>query len=141
MTKRINDIVEPEANRCWLSGQVQYLGGRNSQFAANAGNGTSYSWRDSTLLLVLDCFYSTAEKDRAEDWQNTNDKEGLGPTGIFSKQDRRVLWGSYGSYDLDESWSYYYEDRAKYERLQKARQAADPDGIFTPNTFSVKRLP
>jgi FAD/FMN-containing dehydrogenase len=50
-----------------------------------------------------------------------------------------VLWGSYGSFDLDASWSYYYEDRAKYEKLRKARQAADPDGVFTPNTFCVKK--
>ncbi|KAL5351769.1 hypothetical protein ACLOAV_003630 [Pseudogymnoascus australis] len=140
VTKRINAIVEPEANRCWLSAQLQCFGGKHSKFVTNADNGTSYSWRDSTLACTLDCFYSSSAKDRAEDWQKVNDHEGIGPNGTFSEQDRRVLWGSYGSFDLNASWSYYYEDRAKYERLQKARQAADPDGIFTPNRFCVKRL-
>lgn len=78
-------------------------------------------------------------KNAAEKWAETNDAQGLGPDGIFSKQDRRVLWGSYGSFDLDKSWQFYYDDRAKYEKLMAARKAADPDGTFTPNTFSVKR--
>lgn len=139
VTGRINEIVEPEANGCWLSAQLQCFGGKNSRFVTNANNGTSYSWRDSTLVATLDCFHEESEKDRAEDWEKVNDLEGIGEKGVFSKQDRRVLWGSYGSFDLDASWKYYYEDQAKYERLQKAREAADPDGIFTPNTFSVKR--
>ncbi|KAI9719583.1 MAG: hypothetical protein M1812_003354 [Candelaria pacifica] len=140
VTNRIDAIVKPEANRCWLSAQLQSFGGKHSKFVTNADNGTSYSWRDSTLVATLDAFHSPSGKERAEDWEKVNDHEGIGPNGIFSKQDRRVLWGSYGSFDLDASWSYYYEDRAKYERLQKVRQAADPDGIFTPNTFCVKRL-
>ena len=140
VTNRIDAIVKPEANRCWLSAQLQCIGGKYSKFTTNAGNGTAYSWRDTTLICTLDCFHDPAAKTRAEDWEKVNDEEGLGPNGIFSKQDRRVLWGSYGSFDLDASWPFYYEDRAKYERLQRARQAADPDGVFTPNTFSVKRL-
>lgn len=139
VTGRINDIIEPEANGCWLSAQLQCFGGNNSKFVTNADNGTSYSWRDSTLVATLDCFHEESEKDRAEDWEKVNDLEGIGEKGVFSKQDRRVLWGSYGSFDLDASWKYYYEDQAKYERLRKAREAADPDGTFTPNTFSVKR--
>ncbi|KAJ6081410.1 hypothetical protein N7499_006284 [Penicillium canescens] len=141
VTGRINDIVEPDANRCWLSAQLQCVGGKNSKFVANADNGTSYSWRDSTVVCVLDCFHESFAKQRALDWQTVNDHEGIGPNGKFSKQDRRVLWGSYGNFNLDESWSYYYDDQAKYERIQKARLAADPKGIFTPNTFSAKRFP
>ncbi|KAK4692256.1 hypothetical protein P7C71_g4911, partial [Lecanoromycetidae sp. Uapishka_2] len=140
VTGRIDDIVRPEANRCWLSAQLQCIGGKNSKFVTNADNGTAYSWRDSTVCCTIDCFHEDETKDLAEDWEKVNDEEGLGPNGKYSKQDRRVLWGSYGSFDLDESWACYYEDRAKYERLQRARQAADPDGIFTPNAFCVKRL-
>ncbi|KAL6228784.1 hypothetical protein BDW75DRAFT_246335 [Aspergillus navahoensis] len=139
VTDRINAIVVPEKKRCWLSAQLQYFGGKYSKFTTNADNGTSYSWRDSTILCTLDCFHSSEGKSRAEDWQRGNDAEGIGPNGFFSKQDRRVLWGSYGSFDLDASRAYHYEDQAKYERLQKARQAADPAGTFTPNTFAVKR--
>ena len=140
VTDRIDAVVKPEANRCWLSAQLQCIGGKHSQFAANAGNGTAFSWRDTTLICTLDCFHEPAAAARAEDWEKVNDEEGVGPDGIFSKQDRRVLWGSYGSFDLDASWQYYYEDRAKYERLQRTRQAVDPDGVFTPNPFCVKRL-
>jgi hypothetical protein len=139
VTNRIDAIVKPEDNHCYLSAQLQCFGGKNSKFFTNASNGTSYSWRDSTLVCVLDCFYAQGGKKNAEDWQKINDAEAVGPNGKFCKQDRRVLWGSFGNFDLDASWKYYYDDQAKYDRLRKARRAADPDGIFTPNTFSVKR--
>ncbi|KAN0081853.1 hypothetical protein V8E54_003151 [Elaphomyces granulatus] len=139
VTNRIDTIIKPEGNRCWVSAQLQYFGGKHSKFTTNANNGTSYSWRDSTIVATLDCFHTPESLHRAEEWQKVNDEEGIGPKGIFSKQDRRVLWGSYGNYDLDAVWNTYYEDRAKYERLQKARKAADPEGIFTPNPFCVKR--
>ncbi|KAI9767280.1 MAG: hypothetical protein M1839_004546 [Geoglossum umbratile] len=139
ITDRIDAVVKPDDNHCYLSAQLQCYGGKNSKFFTNANNGTSYSWRDSTLVCVLDCFYAQGGKENAEEWQKINDTVGVGPNGKFCKQDRRTLWGSFGSFDLDASWSYYYEDQAKYDRLRKARQAADPDGIFTPNTFSVKR--
>ena len=137
---RIDSIVKPEKNKCWLSAQLQYFGGINSKFTTNAGNGTAYSWRDSSIIATLDCFYDEDHQTRAQDWEKVNDEEGIGPNGKFSKQDRRVLWGSYGNYDLDAVWNTYFEDKEKYQRLQKIRQRADPDGIFTPNTFCVKRL-
>ncbi len=138
VTRRIDAVVGPDDNGCYLSAQLQCFGGRESMFTANADNGTSYSWRrDSTLVCTLDCFYGPGGKENAEEWHALNDAEGVGPDGKFSTQDRRLLWGSFGNYDLDASWSYYYEDREKYERLQKARKLADPDGVFTPNTFCV----
>jgi hypothetical protein len=139
VTGRIDAIVKPETNHCWLSAQLQCFGGKNSKFTTNSDNGTSYSWRDFTVCCTLDCFYGSGHKATAEDWHKVNDEEGIGPEGKFSKQDRRMLWGSYGSYDLDASWSYYYEDQAKYDRLRKIRSAADPDGVLTPNTFCVAR--
>ncbi|RDW73312.1 hypothetical protein BP6252_07219 [Coleophoma cylindrospora] len=139
MTKRVDAIVKPEKNQCWLSAQFQCFGGKNSKFVTNAGNGTSYSWRDSTVCATLDCFYGPGHRQTAEDWHTINDQEAIGPKGKFCKEDRRVLWGSYGSYDLDASWKLYYENQEKYDKLKKARKLADPDGIFTPNTFSVAR--
>lgn len=139
VTKRIDAIVKPEANRCWLSCQLQCFGGNNSKFTTNADNGTAYSWRDSTVCATIDCFHEDDAKARAEDWEKVNDQEGIGANGKFSKQDRRVLWGSWGEYDLDKVWDRYYEDRSKYERLQQIRKRADPDGTFTPNPFCVKR--
>ncbi|KAJ0116619.1 fad binding domain-containing protein [Diaporthe amygdali] len=136
---RMDEIVRPVGNGQWLSAQLQCFGGKHSRFRTNADNGTSFSWRDSTLCFTIDSFHKPSKKDDAEQWAQTNDVQGIGPDGIFSKQDRRVLWGSYGSFDLDASWQFYYDDRAKYERLMEARKIADPDGTFTPNTFSVKR--
>ena len=108
-------------------------------FTRNAGNGTAYSWRDSTVVQTLDCFHWNSVKEAADSWQKENDEVGVGPGGIFSKEDRRVLWGSYGSFDLDSVRNTYYEDEAKYKRLMETRKRADPKGVFTPNTFAVKR--
>lgn len=146
VTDRIDSIVAPVDNFMWLACQIQCFGGKNSMFVKNADNGTSYSWRDSTVCCVLDAFHWSDHKQEAEDWQSVNDQIGIGPGGVFSKQDRRVLWGSYGrrdepagGYDLDAVWQCYYDDREKYERLMKIRARADPYGTFTPNAFCVKR--
>jgi hypothetical protein len=139
MTGRIDAIVTPEENKCFLSAQLQNFGGKYSKFHTNADNGTAYSWRDSTICATLDCFYEAGYRETAEEWHRVNEEEGIGPNGIFSKQDRRVLWGSFGEYDLDKVWHTYYDDRAKYDRLGAARAKADPHGVLTPNTFSVAR--
>ncbi|XDG02631.1 hypothetical protein ABKA04_002246 [Annulohypoxylon sp. FPYF3050] len=136
---RIDDIIRPEHNKCWLSAQLQCFGGKNSMFTRNAGNGTAFSWRDTSIGCTMDAFYEEESKARAEDWQKVNDEEAIGPNGVFSKEDRRVLWGSYGDWNLDAVWNTYFEDRAKYEKLQQIRKRADPYGIFTPNPFCVKR--
>ncbi|KAJ7111008.1 hypothetical protein C8R44DRAFT_883452 [Mycena epipterygia] len=141
VVRRMDEVVDPVDNGQWLSAQLQCFGGKNSMFTKNAGNGTSYSWRDSTMCMTIDNFHNPEKKEDAEAWEATNDEEGIGAHGIFSQQDRRVLWGSYGSFDLDSVWNAYHEDRPKYERLMQARKRADPDGIFTPNTFCVKRAP
>ncbi|KAI1367944.1 hypothetical protein F5Y08DRAFT_336216 [Xylaria arbuscula] len=139
VVNRIDAIVKPEHNRCWLSAQLQGFGGKNSMFTRNAGNGTAYSWRDTTMCATMDCFHNPETKTRAEDWQKVNDEEAIGPNGVFSKQDRRFLWGSYGDWNLDALWNTYHEDQAKYDKLRRIRKAADPYGIFTPNPFCVKR--
>ena len=141
ITKRIHEIVEPDLNGCHLCVQIQCIGGKNSQFAVNANNGTAFSWRDSTVCCVLDSFYRTdAALKICTQWHKTNDNEGVGPNGVFSKQDRRALWGSFGNFDLDAVWDKYFESKEKYDRLRAARKKADPDGVFTPNTFCVKAL-
>ena len=139
VTKRIDSIVEPEANRCWLSVQLQAYGGKRSRFYTNRDNGTSYSWRDTTMVAVLDCFHNKEAEVTAVEWQRGNDQEGIGPSGKFSREDRRVLWGSYGDFNLDNVWDKYYETPEKYNKLREVRKRMDPDGLFTPNTFCVKR--
>ncbi|KAJ7037301.1 hypothetical protein C8F04DRAFT_1232721 [Mycena alexandri] len=137
--RRMDEVVGSDGNGQWLSAQLQSFGGKHSMFMKNAGNGTSYSWRDSTMCMVVDNFHLPEKKEAAEAWEATNDEEGIGAQGIFSKEDRRALWGSFGSFDLDSVWNTYHENRPKYERLMEARKRADPDGVFTPNTFCVKR--
>lgn len=140
VTDRIDAIVKPDENKCWVSAQLQCFGGKNTKFFTNRDNGTSFSWRDSSLVCTLDCFYEGDKaRERAVEWHRINDAESIGPQGNFSKQDKRVLWGSYGEFDLDQVWNHYFEDREKYERLREVRRRADPDGVFTPNTFCVKR--
>ncbi|KAH8734221.1 hypothetical protein BGZ61DRAFT_442295 [Ilyonectria robusta] len=129
---------------CKLSVQIQCFGGNKSQFYANKDNGTSYSWRDSTVVQTLDCFHNADEQSKkyAEAWQSKNDLVMVGPTSSFSKQDRRLLWGSYGDWDMgkQEIWKAYYDDADKYQRLGKARGTADPNGTFTANPFAVAAI-
>ena len=127
---------------CFLSVQIQCFGGKYSQYYANRNNGTAYSWRDSTVCQTLDCFYNPGEKGKnlAQGWQHINNKLMCGEKSPFSKQDKRVLWASYGDWDMDKTWPFYYEDQAKYERIGRQRFVADPQGTFTPNPFNVKAV-
>lgn len=131
---------DPLYHQCWLSCQIQNFGGKLSKFHTNADNGTSYSWRDSTMCFTLDCFHESMFREVAEKYQADNDKLFIGPTSSFSKQDRRVLWGSWGDWDMSKVWQCYYDDKAKYEKLGKVRTKADPDGTFTANPFAVQRV-
>lgn len=158
VVKRLNLIYDPQQklddsksakegevyDHCKLSVQIQGFGGDNSQFYTNRNNGTSYSWRDSTVVQTLDCFHDEGDQYRkyALEWQKNNDALMIGPKSPFSKQDRRVLWGSWGDWDMSkpEVWKAYYEDEGKYQRLGKARGKNDPNGTFTANPFAVTAL-
>ncbi|KAM0714487.1 hypothetical protein Q7P37_010274 [Cladosporium fusiforme] len=133
------DLTSDLWMNCWLSVQIQCFGGKFSKFHTNASNGTAYSWRDSTVCQVMDCFHESKYKTTADKWQAENDKLFVGPSSCFSKPDKRVLWGSYGDWDLHKMRSTYYEDEKKYQLLQKVRARADPQGTFSPNPFAVKR--
>ncbi|KAF4830666.1 FAD-linked oxidoreductase [Colletotrichum tropicale] len=130
--------------RCKLSVQIQCFGGEKSRFYANRDNGTSYSWRDTTVCQTLDCFHEAdaESKKYADAWQTKNDAVMNGPDSSFSKQDRRLLWGSHGDWNLGDEkvWRCYYEDKEKYQRLGRARAKADPNGTFTANPFAVTAI-
>ena len=88
------------------------------------------------MCCKLDAFYNgEAARQTAKEWHKHYDEEGVGLNGIFGKQHRR---GSFGEFDLDAIRNTYFETREEYERLRAARRKADPDGVFTPNTFCVK---
>ncbi|KAK3049062.1 hypothetical protein LTR09_009716 [Extremus antarcticus] len=71
VSKRVHRVISPslkdEFLQCWVSCQIQCFGGKNSMFTRNADNGTSYSWRDSTVCCTLDCFVESSYKHVAED--------------------------------------------------------------------------
>ncbi|PTB65884.1 FAD-binding domain-containing protein [Trichoderma citrinoviride] len=136
---RVDEVVKTTGH--YIAAQVQPYGGKNSRFRVNDDGRSAYSWRDSTVVLILDNFYvpGNGHKEQAEAWAAINEEQGIGENKYFSTQDRRVLWGSWGSYNLHSVWPHYYEDEVKYQRIQRARKAADPYGVFTPNSFSVLR--
>ncbi|KAF4993356.1 hypothetical protein FGRMN_6544 [Fusarium graminum] len=141
-------VDNPRWDNCKLSAQIQCFGGDDSMFYKNRNNGALYSWRDSTVLQTVDCWYRNRGEEKyelsqklANEWQTENDSVMIGADSCFSKTDRRVLWGSWGDWDMakPEVWKTYYEDEAKYRSLGKVRAAADPLGIFTANPFAIAR--
>ena len=149
LAERIDRVVNPSSGlhrelwlHCFLSVRLQVYGGKHSQYFVNRKNGTSYSWRDSTVCQTLDCFYSGGETGKvvAAGWQAGNDELMVGANSPYSKRDKRVLWASYGDWVMDNSWPFYYENEVKYERIGRQRTLADPNGTFTPNPFNVKAV-
>ncbi|KAK2601914.1 hypothetical protein QQS21_004505 [Conoideocrella luteorostrata] len=130
---RINEVLSKKDNGLWVSSQLQVVGGTNSMFWKNANNGTSYCFRDATVGGTWDVFYQHT-REEAEKWQSENDK---GAVCHFSQDDRRLLWGSYGDWNMKNVWKHYYDD-ATYQKLQQIRKKADPKGVFTPNPFCVE---
>lgn len=89
---------------------------------------------------MLDAFYdpkTPGSEQYALDWQAVNDKWMVGPTSHFSTTDRRVFWGSYGEFDMDKAWQFYYDSVAKYQRLVQIKQHVDPKRVFSANSFGV----
>ena len=159
VTGRIHEQITDLSNGCYLSCQLQGFGGNNSMFTKNVPEDkpydTSYSWRDTTMVATLDCFYrppshllrrSKGPYAATLKWQFENDL-GMGPGGAgkFTDQDRRVLWGSYfrfedpRQFDMTNVWQCYYDNEEKYKKLQALRAKYDPDGLYTPNTFCVQK--
>lgn len=163
---RVSAIIGTEDNpkgqpNLWVSTQVQIYGGENSMFIKTgaAGNGTAIANRDSIISGTWDAFYDLIPappvdpnvipplpvdpnrkkdyKEEAEAWQKENDKSLL---THFSATDRRLLWGSWGDWDLSkpEVWKCYY-DEATYKKLQGIRKNADPKGTFSYSPFAVPR--
>ncbi|KAF9309989.1 hypothetical protein BG003_009061 [Podila horticola] len=146
VTGRIDEIeANTQTTECYLSCQFQYCGGRNSRFRTQGDDYvTSFSWRDSTIISILDVFYNgdkPAAKEKAKLYQKINEEEGQGEKGYFSCEDRRLLWGS-GDLDLHAAQQYYYDTSPeKYDRLCANKKKFDPNGVFTPNAFCVGGKP
>ncbi|KAH0296361.1 FAD-binding domain-containing protein, partial [Aureobasidium melanogenum] len=136
------DLERDIYDHCKLSVQIQAFGGEKSKYFINRNNGASYSWRDSTIVQVIDCFHDENGRKFADNWQTHNDQVMVGPASNFSKVDKRMLWGSHGDWDLSnpEVWKTYYEDEDKYRKIGRVRGRNDPNGTFTANPFAVKAV-
>jgi hypothetical protein len=100
---------------------------------------TSYAWRNTTVGYALDAFYNSNVGDAqklAQQWQDTNIAEGIGPNGKFSTADHRWFWASHGDTDMSKAWPYYYA-KEDYQRCFEVKRAVDPNGVFSPNPFVV----
>ncbi|KAK8009655.1 hypothetical protein PG989_000588 [Apiospora arundinis] len=151
---RVSEIIGSKENPdgepgLWISSQIQMYGGKNSMFIKNglAKNGTAIANRDSIISGTWDAFYNVDNphplintkdsRPQAEEWQKKND-EGL--KKYYSETDRRLLWGSWGDWDLSkpEVWKCYYDDET-FKKLQVIRKKADPHGTFSYCPFAVPR--
>jgi hypothetical protein len=141
---RIDAMVGRSSDGLMVFVQCQNFGGENSAVTKNGKRKqTSYAWRNTTVGYNLDVFYNTRVQNAqklAEEWQNVNTAEGVGPNGTFSTADHRWFWASHGDLDMSKVWPFYYS-KTDYEKCCKVKQAVDPNGVFTANTFVVGYLP
>jgi hypothetical protein len=142
VTGRLNEFLLDPKNHHYISAQYTYLGGNSSRFRIqDPTNDMSFSWRrDSTFACTMDVFYDgkgdATAKARALEWVEKNDKEGVGKNGKYSKEDRRLLWGSRDT-DLPAARAHYYDSEAKYQALAQTKKKVDPNLVFTANRFAV----
>ncbi len=126
-----------------LVSQMQiYAGGA---VAENGKAGiTSYSWREQAFAMSHDSFYSDDwlcgdERQNAEQWQTENDKVFIGKKA-FAEADMRMFAYTFGDRVLEDVWQCFYDSDEKYERLRRIKGQLDPDGLFSADQFSLKRL-
>lgn len=138
ITDRIDTTISIPNSGVHLSGQFQLLGGKHSMFGRPPPGETAYSWRNSNSIYTLDGFYEGSNTSRANAiaFEQQIDAS-IGSNGSFCKDDRRVLWSSFGDHRMRNVWPRYYENQTKYNRLVRIKRTVDPANIFTPNEFCV----
>ena len=96
---------------------------------------TSIPHRDIVIGIGFDLFYASKGKAAANDLHN--EFGALMP--IFSSEDIRMAWCSFGEIDMDLVHDEYYgSGNGLYERLQKLKQEVDPlDHFHTPFTVQL----
>ncbi|KAF9355252.1 hypothetical protein BGX26_006827, partial [Mortierella sp. AD094] len=160
-SERVEALEGDIENGLHIAGQFQYCGGHQSRLRIKArDNLTSLSWRDSDFGCTLDAFYDypgnpeqrkafrsnpdsqasraalARVKEAASKWVEQNDKESVAEQR-FTKQDRRMMWGSH-DHDLVAARAFYYDQEpSKYQKLSELKQQLDPNCIFTANKFSI----
>ena len=117
-----------------VSQQQIYAGGA---VATNDPDGlTSYSWRNQSQAMSHDSFYSQTffhpdARATAEAWQNDNDTAFIAEGG-YADADMRMFAYTFGdNSDLESQWQYFYDSKAKYDRLKAIKKTVDPTGLFS----------
>ena len=141
---RIDPMVGRSSDGLMVFVQCQNFGGENSAVTKNGKRKqTAYAWRNTTVGYNIDVFFNTRMPNAqklAQQWQDTNIAEGVGPNGKFSTADHRWFWASHGDLDMSKVWPFYYSTD-DYAKCCKVKQAVDPSGVFTANTFVVGYSP
>jgi hypothetical protein len=142
-TKRMFEIMPFNSFCQHLVSQMQvYAGGA---VAENGKAGiTSYSWREQALAMGHDSFYASnffcrGEREKAEKWQAENDEVFI-EQKAFADADMRVFAYTFGDRVLDDVWPFLYDSKEKYDRLRRIKGKLDPDGLFSPDQYSLKPL-
>jgi hypothetical protein len=141
---RIDALVGRSGDGLMVFCQCQNFGGENSAVTKNGKlKQTSYAWRNTTVGYNLDVFYNTRVQTAlklAQEWQDINIAEGVGPNGKFATADHRWFWASHGDLDMSKVWPFYYSTD-DYAKCCNVKQTVDPNGVFTANTFVVGYSP
>ena len=120
-----------------ISSQFQVLGGHLSSYRLQDDGSSAISFRkDYPTNLTFDVFYK-GNREEAHQFHLQTLKEAVGPLGRYCKEDKRFIWGSFETTNLDEDWAKYFDSREKYDRLCATKSRTDPSGMFTPNGFCV----
>jgi len=144
VSNKMDHVEKMLFHSCKVVTQIGPVGGKHSRWRIKANDETAHSWReDSKIFAVFDCFHADNDNAKyiANNFQLQNDAEAIGPNGRFSKEDRRFLWGSWGSRNLHSVRNAYYNPPEKYEKLCRIKKHMDPNHVFTPNAFCVGVTP
>lgn len=144
-TERMNEMMGETGTRHHqhVISQMQIYAGGAIAENGKAGT-TAFSWRDLTLAIGHDAFYSIgghgdAGHQTAEQWQRENDVAFIGQ-GAFADRDQRQFAYTFGERVLDDVWACYYDSREKYDRVRRIKGELDPGGLFSADPFSVTPL-
>lgn len=139
VTERVDELQSDPTNGCKVQLQVAPHGGIHSALKRNEGNGTAYSWRDTSMFMEIDAFYETNSwfggrpAEIARKWQERNEKEVL---EHFCDEDRRLIWASWGDKNL-ANVAHCYFTPSDYSELCEIKKEQDPERVFCPNSFCV----
>ncbi|MEZ4248572.1 MAG: FAD-binding oxidoreductase [Polyangiales bacterium] len=134
-------LIDREDEGIMVIVQYLHMGGPASMHRRHGeSSATSFSWRDTGFVVVIDIFYNPdmpdAEREVAR-WHAKVRATGMGEGGKVGVYDRRWIWSPYGEKDMSVVWKHYFDSEAKYLRAMAIARRVDPTGIFAPSPFHL----